>query len=163
MHIRSDRTWDFEIDRASLWSALSGVDAYPQWWPWLRDFRATALRDGDVWSCVICPPLPYRLRLDVRLDEVVPEAFVAASVDGDIVGTATVELRDRDRGCEVRLVSDLAPANPLLRTVARSARPLVRYGHDWVLDTGARQFSDVSGGRSSSATPRHRPAGPGRA
>lgn len=140
MHIRSDRTYDFDVDRARLWRALSGVDAYPHWWPWLRDFRAVALLGGDVWTCVICPPLPYRLRLRVELDDVVPEELVAATVDGDIVGSASVELSDRDDGCAVRLVSELAPANPMLRAVARSANPLVRYGHDWVLDTGARQF-----------------------
>lgn len=149
MHIRSDRTYDFDVDRASVWRALSGVDEYPLWWPWLRDFRARALSGGDVWTCVICPPLPYRLRLRVELADVVPETFVAASVDGDVVGTASVELHDHDDGCAVRLVSDLAPANPLLRAVARSARPVVRFGHDWVLDTGARQFSQqVSAERS---------------
>jgi hypothetical protein len=39
-------------------------------------------------------------------------------------------------------VSHLEPGNSLLRAVARLAAPVVRYGHDWVLDTGARQFID---------------------
>jgi hypothetical protein len=28
----------------------------------------------------------------------------------------------------------------MLKTVARLARPMAQFGHDWVLDTGARQF-----------------------
>ena len=35
---------------------------------------------------------------------------------------------------------DLSPTNGMLKTVARLARPVAQFGHDWVLDTGARQF-----------------------
>ncbi len=59
---------------------------------------------------------------------------------GDVVGEARLEIRDHPQGCEARLVSSLAPGNGLLKVVARMASPMVRFGHDWVLDTGARQF-----------------------
>jgi hypothetical protein len=38
------------------------------------------------------------------------------------------------------LHSSLAPGNAALRLVSRFAAPIARFGHDWVLDTGARQF-----------------------
>ena len=38
------------------------------------------------------------------------------------------------------LHSSLAPGNSALRLISRVAAPLARYGHDWVLDSGARQF-----------------------
>ena len=34
----------------------------------------------------------------------------------------------------------LAPGNGALRVMSRFAGPLARVAHDWVLDTGARQF-----------------------
>jgi hypothetical protein len=37
-------------------------------------------------------------------------------------------------------VSALRQANPLLRGFGMVARPLVEYGHDWILDEGRRQF-----------------------
>ena len=33
-----------------------------------------------------------------------------------------------------------APGNTALRLVSRFAAPIARFGHDWVLDSGARQF-----------------------
>jgi hypothetical protein len=37
-------------------------------------------------------------------------------------------------------VSDLAPHDATLRRIARWTPWLSRFGHDWVLDTGLRQF-----------------------
>ncbi len=38
------------------------------------------------------------------------------------------------------LHSSLAPGNTALAIVSRFAAPIARFGHDWVLDSGARQF-----------------------
>jgi hypothetical protein len=45
-----------------------------------------------------------------------------------------------NQGCTATLRSSLAPGNTILQQVSRFAAPLARFGHDWVLDTGARQF-----------------------
>jgi hypothetical protein len=42
--------------------------------------------------------------------------------------------------CVVTLRSSLAPGNTALQLVSRFAAPVARFGHDWVLDSGARQF-----------------------
>ena len=65
---------------------------------------------------------------------------VYARVLGDVVGDATLELEETDGGCVACLHSSLAPGNSALRLISRVAAPLARYGHDWVLDSGARQF-----------------------
>jgi hypothetical protein len=44
-----------------------------------------------------------------------------------VIGTATLQ-------------SSLAPGNTALPLVSRFA-PLARFGHDWILDSGARQFT----------------------
>ncbi|MEO7555093.1 MAG: SRPBCC family protein [Acidimicrobiales bacterium] len=141
MEVRSDRRYRFDVSPDELWPKLASIEDYRTWWPWLRTFEAQGFAAGERWSCAVQPPLPYSLRFDVVLDEVEPVQFVTATVDGDITGCARLDIASTAEGCELHLVSTLAPANRMLRTVARIARPVVRFGHDWVIDTGLRQFT----------------------
>ncbi len=127
---------------AELWERISAVDDYRIWWPWLREFDGRALDNGDVWRCTVQPPLPYTVRFCLAIGEVVAEQSVSATITGDIVGTARLGIVPATDGCVVRLVSSIAPDNRVLRIVAAAALPLARGGHNWVLDTGARQFTE---------------------
>ena len=142
VRLRSDRHYRFDLAPDLFWERLTDVATYPQWWPWLRDFDGTTLATGAVWRCTVQPPLPYRVRFEVHLDEVVPERVVGATVTGEIVGTAGLTITPVDGGCTARLVADLGPDRLALRALSLAFRPLVRFGHNWVLDTGARQFAD---------------------
>ena len=144
MDIRSDRRFRFDVERASVWAAITQLERYRQWWPWLHGFDGSALSEGARWRCEVKPPLPYTLRFDVILIEVVDHNIVRARIEGDITGWAQLTAIDRESGCEVRLISELSPASGTLRMVARVARPVAAFGHDWVLDTGARQFRGVA-------------------
>lgn len=141
MEVRSDRRYRFAVGPEALWAAITDVEQYRLWWPWLRGFEAQGLVVGDAWRCVVQPPLPYTLRFTVTLDEVVEPRLVRATVSGEIVGTARLDIAEDGDGGEMRLTSSLSPDNRMLRAVASVARPVVRFGHDWVLDTGARQFA----------------------
>src|SRR3546814_200669 len=131
VHVRSDRRYGFDHPAPVVWEAATNIDCYTSWWPWLRGFEATAFATGAVWHAVAKPPLPYRVRLVITLQDVVPCRFVRAAVAGDVRGWAEITIADTDAGCEARLVSELAPASALLRTLAVVARPAVRFGHDW--------------------------------
>jgi hypothetical protein len=142
VHVGSDRRYRFDVDNETLWTAIEATGDYRNWWPWLRRLDAKGLIEGDTWKCVVQPPLPYALRFTVCLDRVVPGRLAVASIGGEIEGDARLEIDpepDGD-GCHARLVSHLSPVNGMLKSVARWARPLAQFGHDWVLDTGARQF-----------------------
>ncbi len=119
---------------------MAEVGSYRTWWPWLRHFDGVGLDAGTTWSAVVQPPLPYRLRFELHLDEVDAPRLVTAHVTGDIEGTARLEISAADDGSELHLISELAPTSPALRTVARVAAPVARFGHECVLDTGLRQF-----------------------
>ena len=126
---------------------MEDVASYRTWWPWLRRFDASALAPGEVWVCEVRPPLPYVVTFSMTVEDVVAEALVVATLVGDIRGTARLTLRPvpgmgPDPGTELRLAADLAPASLLLRTVMVGAGPVARFGHDWVIDTGARQFAE---------------------
>jgi polyketide cyclase/dehydrase/lipid transport protein len=141
MEIRSDRRFEFDHDAATVWTALTHVERYPVWWPWLQ-CDGVALVEGERWACQVDPPLPYTLHFDVTIVEVVAERLVRAELTGDLVGAARLTLNGgvRTDGCTIRLESSLAAIAGPARLVARFAGPIARFGHDWVLDTGARRF-----------------------
>jgi hypothetical protein len=137
----SDRRFRFDVAPDAFWSAISATAEYRVWWPWLRAFSGEGLLSGDEWHCAVRPQLPYTLRFVVHLGTVEPPTLIDARVDGDIAGAARLRVAPHERGCVVRLTSRLAPTERGLSLLAAITRPLVRLGHDWILDTGARQFA----------------------
>jgi hypothetical protein len=141
VHIASDRSYRFAAEPTELWERIAAVEDFPAWWPWLRRFDGRALEPGEVWQCTVQPPLPYVLSFAIAIGEVDPAARVTATVSGEIHGTAELTIEPSEGGgCTARLRSRLAPQSRFLQGVALVARPVVALGHDWVLDTGARQF-----------------------
>jgi uncharacterized protein YndB with AHSA1/START domain len=134
------RELHFAHSRAEVWAAMGDVDSYQRWWPWLRTFEAQGLISGGEWRCTVRPPLPYTVSFVITFSDVVAEEHAVARVTGDIAGVAELTLRDRDGGCEVVVRSDLAAQSGFLRVLAATLPPVARYGHDWILSTGAAQF-----------------------
>jgi uncharacterized protein YndB with AHSA1/START domain len=138
--IRTDRVERFDVPPEQLWAAIGQTGDYRTWWPWLRRFEAQGLIDGDVWSAVVQPPLPYRLAFTIDLASVDAPHRVSAEIEGDIEGWARLELQPTGSGTALHLESELAPTATFVQTVARFAPPVARFGHRWVLDTGLAGF-----------------------
>jgi hypothetical protein len=134
--------YDLPMRRDEAWNRIADVSQYRSWWPWLRVFDAARLAQGEEWRCQVQPPVPYPVRFRVQIEEVDEAARVLARVVGDVVGRATLILQDgaAASACIATLDSSLAPGNAALRAVSRFAAPIARFGHEWVLDSGARQF-----------------------
>jgi hypothetical protein len=145
VRVVSDRRYTFAVDPERFWTLIADVDSYRDWWPWLRSFDAGGLDPGERWQCTVQPPLPYRVRFTVTLDEIIASSSISTTIAGDIVGVARLDIAPREDGCEIRLRSALGPDSRVLRVVAATALPLVRFGHNWVLDTGAQQFAERAG------------------
>ncbi len=143
MEVRSDRTFDFPVGPAALWLALTSVDRYRSWWPWLRRFDGVSFVEGARWTCAVRAPLFYPVRFEVVLDDVEPGRSAAAVVTGDIAGRARLDIVVVDGGgSALRLRSTLTSERWLLRAIARLAPPVACFGHDRLLDTGVRQFRE---------------------
>ena len=140
----SDRSWVLAAPTERVWEALGQTDRFQHWWPWLRWFEAPeGLSVDAAWRCTVKPPLPYAVRFVLALDEVRAPVRIAARVTGDIAGHARLDLTpDRGSTCTLRLRSTLRPVRSTLVVAGLVAGPLARWGHDWVLDTGIRQFTD---------------------
>jgi uncharacterized protein YndB with AHSA1/START domain len=138
--ITTTHRYEIPLTPQAVWEQISDVDHFRSWWPWLRTFDARALAVGEEWRCTVQPPVPYLVRFRVVLDEVEAPGRIRATVLGDVVGVAALELKEAPAGCVAHLHSSLAPGNAALRLISRVAAPVARFGHDWVLDSGARQF-----------------------
>jgi hypothetical protein len=146
-----DRTWTFAAAPDELWAVLSRTDDFPRWWPWLRELTGEGLVPGGRSACVVRAPIPYTLRFTVAVREVVPGRLVDAVVDGDLAGPARLELDsggpgvrgwppEMGRGSLVRLSWQMELRRPMLRAAARFGRPVMEWGHDWVVANGVEQF-----------------------
>ena len=140
VEVRSDRTFRFAVGPEALWTALTDIEHYRRWWPWLRRFEADSFSEGARWRCAVRSPLRYPVRFEVVLDEVVAGRSASASVAGDIAGRARLDVGPATGGSQLRLVSTLTSESRLLRAIARVAPQLARFGHDRLVAVGVRQF-----------------------
>jgi hypothetical protein len=112
---------------------------------------------------VVRAPLAYSLRFQVAVVDVVPGRLVDARVSGDLEGPARLHVDFHADGSEAHLSWELALRAPVLHAASRVARPLMEWGHDWVVHTGVRQFRRLALGERSrpgaARSPRWRPGG----
>lgn len=125
-----------------LWDVLERTDEFPRWWPWLRELSGEGLVPGGRTECVVRAPIPYTLRFTVAVREVLPGRLVDAVVEGDLAGPARLEVdaAGDGPGSVVRLAWDMELCRPVLRAAARVGRPVMEWGHDWVVANGVEQF-----------------------
>ncbi len=140
MRIHSERRYCFPAGPTAFWDALDDTESWPRWWPWLRRFEGAPLVAGSQLRGRVKPPLPYSIAVRLHVREAIAPRLIVADVTGDITGEARLDVVEDGSGCEVHLRSSLEPTHPGLRAVAGVIPVVARFGHDWVLDAGARQF-----------------------
>ena len=82
----------FDADRETLWRAVSAIDSFPRWAPWLHDLERTGEwpEPGTIITFDVVSPLPYRLNLLVSAVTTFGTTGVIMSiVRGRIEGVAT--------------------------------------------------------------------------
>lgn len=164
----------FPVAPLELWSAIERIDQFERWWSWLGDLRidGDGLRPGSVLRGTVAPPVPYRMNVAVALSRCEPGELIDAAVTGDLAGDAHLRLEpagpsglDRDRGSGSQATSTSTPTSTIaevawslemkqlpMRVAARFAYPLLRWGHDRVVEATVAGFrrqlaSRPAGGR----------------
>lgn len=127
-----------------VWAAIDDVRRFPSWWSWLRDFEADRrhLEPGLVMRARVSPPVPYPMRVTVHVEEVARLARVEALVSGDLEGPASLRLSDAGGGCLLTVAWRVEMHRPVMRAVARMARPVLARGHDQVVERTVRGFRE---------------------
>ena len=90
----------FPVPPPQIWAIIERFDLFESWWAWLADFRADdgGLVTGNVLHGTVIPPVPYRLRLDVRLQQCDRPRLIEAAIDGDVHGQAVLRLAPQAAG-----------------------------------------------------------------
>jgi uncharacterized protein YndB with AHSA1/START domain len=134
--------YTFPVPPPELWDAMERTDRFQGWWRWLSEFRleGDGLRAGSVLTGVVAPPVPYRMRVRVDLEECVRPSRIRASVHGDLEGPAELRLAARPGGSRVDAAWTLEMMQRPMRLAARVAHPLLRWGHDRVVEATVDGF-----------------------
>lgn len=163
MQLSTDRRLPFDAPAAEVWAAMGDVDSYQSWWPWLRTFQARALGVGEIWKCEIVSPLRYTVAFTLKFDVVAAPFHIEASMRGDIVGGAWIDVEERGDQCDVWIRSEIFPASTFLQRLTKFAYPIAKWGHDTVITRGAHQFqakalsSSGASGTTTSSDPQPSP------
>jgi hypothetical protein len=89
---------------------------------------------------VIVPPLPYRMRLRVELRECIPPQRIEARVHGDLDGSARLLLEPSGGGTRASVEWTIEMMQRRMRLAALVGFPLLRWGHDRVVDATVAGF-----------------------
>ena len=135
----------FPVAPLELWSAIERVDQFERWWSWLGDLQLDGggLRPGAVLRGTVAPPVPYRMRVAVELGRCEPGELIDAAVSGDLAGDAMLRLEPHGPGGEgtvAQVAWSLEMKQLPMRVAARFAYPLLRWGHDRVVEATVAGF-----------------------
>ncbi len=132
----------FAAPPAVVWACIEQTDDFERWWSWLGDFHFTGLgvRAGSVLVGIIAPPLPYRMRVQVVLEDCVKPLSISAAVHGDLEGSAHLTLLSDHDSTIVTAAWTLQMMQRSMRLADRVAHPLLRWGHDRVVDATVESF-----------------------
>ncbi len=140
--ISYQREFLFSVSPDQIWATIENVDEFERWWPWLEDFHleGEGLVAGAVLSGMVVPPLPYRMRLVVELMACEPPTAIDAIIDGDLRGHARLRLRPDGHGANVEVAWTVEMMQRPMRMASRVAGPLLRWGHDRVVEVTVGNF-----------------------
>ena len=134
--------FSFPVPPQEVWSAVEHFERFETWWGWLGELRVEGpgLVAGSVLHGVVAPPLPYRMRLRVVLVACDPPRSIDALVHGDLVGHARLVLEPEGEGTRASVAWTIEMMQRPMRVAARVASPVLRWGHDRVVDATVAGF-----------------------
>ena len=146
--ISYQREFSFNVSPDEIWATIENVEEFERWWPWLQGFHmeGEGLVAGTLLSGEVVPPLPYRMRLVVEILACQPPVAIDANVDGDLRGPARLRLRPDGHGALVEVAWTIEMMQRPMRLASRVAHPLLRWGHDRVVESPWPGSGDGSNG-----------------
>lgn len=132
--------WHFAAPVAPIWTAITEVERWPQWW---RGVEAVVrLHDGDhqgigaihryTWKS----KLPYRLSFTMETTRVEPLQRIEGQAQGELQGTGCWTFIETAQGTTVRYDWHVRTTKAWMNLVAPLARPLFAWNHDVVMAWG---------------------------
>jgi hypothetical protein len=135
-------TYGFSLAPDDLWEAIEKFDWFGGRSGWLQEFsvKGEGLQAGSILFGVVAPPLPYRMRVEVEILQCVRYKSIDAEVHGDLEGTAHLRTVDHSGGTTVDISWKVEMMQRPMRLASRFAYPLMRWGHDRVVEMTLRNL-----------------------
>lgn len=132
----------FAVPPEAVWAAIERTGEFQRWWGWLGDFHVEGpgLETGSVLVGVVSPPLPYRMGIRVELEQCVRPTSIVAAVHGDLEGRARLDLAPDGDNTVATVAWTIEMMQRPMRIASRFAYPLLRWGHDRVVDATVYGF-----------------------
>jgi hypothetical protein len=132
----------FDVPPEDIWASIEHYEQFETWWAWLREFRleGPGLEDGAVLHGVVSPPVPYTMRISVVLDHCIAPRRIDATVHGDLEGAARLVLERAGDGTLAEVSWTVEMKQRTMRVAARVAYPLMRWGHDRVVEATVQGY-----------------------
>jgi hypothetical protein len=132
--------YEFSSPPEAMWTAIEHSERFEGWWWWLGEFRldGRGLVPGAVLHGRVSPPVPYQMQVHIHLEVCEAPYRIDAAVAGDLVGPAHLRLSPSGAGTLAEVDWALEMMQRPMRMAARVASPLLRFGHDRVVEATVR-------------------------
>ncbi|MFE1772209.1 SRPBCC family protein [Streptomyces sp. NPDC059008] len=135
-HYRFRSVWLLDAPPAAVYAALAHAEAYPRWWPQVREVTALDDRSGTARFRSL---LPYDLKVTATERVRDPEAgLLEIAMRGDLEGWARWTVAPAGGGTRAVFDQDVEVRKPLLRRFALVGRPLFVANHALMMRAGRR-------------------------
>ena len=132
--------WRIDATRARVWQALHDPTGWPRWWPYVASVDRLDAGDADGigaryhfhWTS----RLPYSIRIDTQVAEVIPQQLIRASAGGDLHGEGIWRLREDGDATAVEYTWQVKLDRPWMRLFAPLLRPVFAWNHNALMAAG---------------------------
>ncbi|MFI0720210.1 SRPBCC family protein [Streptomyces sp. NPDC021224] len=135
-HYRFRSVWRLAADPDTVYRVLERPDAYPRWWPQIREVRQTGATTGVLRFRSL---LPYDLVVTARSTRQDPGARVLeAAMEGDLEGWVRWTAAPEGTGTRLLFEQQVVVRKPLMRLLAAPGRPFFLANHTLMMYAGLR-------------------------
>ncbi|WP_031515298.1 SRPBCC family protein [Streptomyces sp. NRRL F-5123] len=135
-HYRFRSVWRLTADPDAVYRVLERPDAYPEWWPQIREVRQTG---GTTGLLRFRSLLPYDLVVTARSTLQDPHRRVLeAAVEGDLEGWIRWTAAQDGPGTRLLFEQEVVVRKPLMRRLAAPGRPFFLANHALMMRAGRR-------------------------
>ena len=131
--------WRIAAPAERVWTALTDVERWPEWWPCVRAVHALrpAAPGGGAIHCIRwATQLPCDIVLQVEAVELLPHERIRGRSRGPLDGEGIWLLRAEGDHTEVTCVWRVEFAVRWMRWVAPLLAPVFRWNHDCIMRAG---------------------------
>jgi hypothetical protein len=151
--------WELPAPPDHVWVEIERMlrpDADGWWWPGVAvPEPPPRLAAGERMTLAVRSPLGYRLRMGIRLTEVVPGACIAAESTGDLSGTGRVLVEPASAGTVVVVDWNVETRRRWMNVTAAVLRPVFERAHAAVMRAGERGMRQALERDAAASEPRN--------